>query len=264
MQIQILSDLHLEIERATTAPGQEFYHYNIPANSDTLVLLGDIGWTTEPRLFEWLELQLRKFQTIFFVSGNHEPYRSSIDDSHQRLREFSTKVNANSSLGSFFLLDRTRHDISPTLTILGCSLWSALNQDDLDILSWSLTDFRRIGEFNPTVHSALHKADLTWLNETVSSMVQHEPERQIVIFTHHAPTKEGTGSPQYADGPTSSAFASELTGEACWASGHVKLWAFVHTHWCCDFERNGVRLYSNQRGYGEGQASYDAGKVVEI
>ncbi|KAF9059052.1 hypothetical protein BDP27DRAFT_1342263 [Rhodocollybia butyracea] len=145
------------------------------------------------------------------------------DDSYQRLREFSTKVNANPSLGSFFLLDRTRHDISPTLTILGCSLWSALNQDDLDILSGS-HDFRRIDEFNPT---------------TVSSMAQHEPERQI----------EGTGPPHYAD--------DRPTLQNCWASGHVKLWAFGHTHWC-------LRVYSNQRGYGEGQALYDAGKVVEI
>jgi len=110
----------------------------------------------------------------------------------------------------------------------------------------------------------LHKVDLTWLNDTVSSIIHHEPERQIVILTHHAPTKEGTSPPQYADGPTNSAFASELTGEKCWASGHVKMWAFGHTHWCCDFERNGVRVYSNPRGYKEEQGLYDAGKIVEI
>lgn len=71
MQIQILSDLHLEIERPNSEPGREFYHYDIPVRAETLALLGDIGWTVEDRLFEWLRDQLRLFKTIFFVSGNH-------------------------------------------------------------------------------------------------------------------------------------------------------------------------------------------------
>ncbi|KAH0579970.1 hypothetical protein H2248_002790 [Termitomyces sp. 'cryptogamus'] len=78
MQIQILSDLHLEIERPNSTPGREFYHYDIPVQAPHLALLGDIGWTIDDRLFEWLESQLKRFETIFFVSGNHEPYRSSL------------------------------------------------------------------------------------------------------------------------------------------------------------------------------------------
>ncbi|EIM86675.1 Ser/Thr protein phosphatase protein [Stereum hirsutum FP-91666 SS1] len=266
MQIQILSDLHLEIERPSrTEPGQEFYHYDsIPVKAETLALLGDIGWTVEPRLFEWLESQLKRFTTIFFVSGNHEPYRSTVDESSNALRAFATRVNADSSLGTFIFLDRTRYDVSPTLTILGCTLWSSLNPDDLDILSWSLTDFRRIEGFNPETYSALHNADLAWLNSTVSSIARDEPERKIVILTHHAPTKDGTGDPKFNDGPTNSAFATELTVEECWKSGRVALWAFGHTHWCCDFVRDGVRVYANQRGYGEGRDDYDAGKVIDI
>lgn len=68
MQIQILSDLHLEVERPG---GQELYCYDIPVHAETLALLGDIGLTAELKLFEWLELQLMKFRTIFFISGNH-------------------------------------------------------------------------------------------------------------------------------------------------------------------------------------------------
>lgn len=139
-----------------------------------------------------------------------------------------------------------------------------MNPDDLDILSWSLTDFKRIESFNPETFSSLHEKDLVWLNETVSSIASDERDREIVIFTHHAPTKDGTGHPKFDNGITNSAFATELTNEPCWTSGKVKLWAFGHTHWCCDFVRNGVRVYSNQRGYNEGGELYDPGKIVEL
>ncbi|KAI0047035.1 Ser/Thr protein phosphatase protein [Auriscalpium vulgare] len=260
MQVQILSDLHLEIER----PGSEFYQYDVPVRAEQLALLGDIGWTVDGRFFEWLERQLKLFKTVFLVSGNHEPYRSTIQESSEAVMAFATRVNADASLGNFVYLNRTRYDVSSTLTILGCTLWSSLNPDDLDILSWSLTDFRLIDGFNPETYSALHNADLLWLNSTVSSIARDEPDREIVVFTHHAPTKDGTGDPKFNDGPTNSAFATELTAAQCWESGKIKLWAFGHTHWCCDFEKNGVRVYANQRGYREGQEQYDAGKVVDL
>ncbi|KAG6899946.1 hypothetical protein C0993_005069 [Termitomyces sp. T159_Od127] len=252
LQIQILSDLHLEIERPNGTPGCEFYHYDIPVRAEHLALLGDIGWTIDDRLFEWLEAQLKLFKTVFF------------QESTERLNAFANKINADPSLGTFVYLNRTRHDVSPELTILGCTLWSSLNPDDLDILSWSLTDFRRIDNFSPDAYDALHKADLAWLNSTVASIARDEPERQIVVLTHHAPTKDGTGDPKFNDGPTNSAFVTELTGEECWESKKIKLWAFGHTHWCCDFNRKGTRVYSNQRGYGEGREDYDAGKIVEL
>ena len=95
-------------------------------------------------------------------------------------------------------------------------------------------------------------------------MARDEPQREVIVFTHHAPTIRGTGDSKFEGGPTSSAFSTELTGEICWTGGNVKLWAFGHTHWSCDFERNGVRVYSNQRGYNEGSEGYDPGKVVEL
>ncbi|GBE87486.1 Ser/Thr protein phosphatase protein [Sparassis latifolia] len=264
MRIQILSDIHLEMERPGSAPGQEFYHYDIPVCAEHLALLGDIGWTVDERLFEWLRAQLRLFKTIYYVAGNHEPYRSSIDESNQRLSAFAQECEADPTLGDFIFLNRTRHDVSPTLTILGCTLWSALNPGDLDILSWSLTDFRRITSFDPEKYVALHTAELAWLSATVAAIALDEPERAIVVFTHHAPTIEGTGDPKYIGQPTNSAFATELSGEDVWTRECVKLWAFGHTHWSCDFERADIRVYSNQRGYAQGGSHYDPSKVVDI
>ena len=71
MYIQILSDLHLEIERHGHGPGQEFYYYDIPVRAEHLALLGDIGWTVDDRFFDWLKIQLKLFKVVYFVSGNH-------------------------------------------------------------------------------------------------------------------------------------------------------------------------------------------------
>lgn len=253
-RLQILSDLHLEVER----PDEPLYAYDFPASAPNLALLGDIGWTRDDRLFDWLRAQLARFETVFFVCGNHEPYGvdATVKDSMDRLQSFQ-----QSSSGKLIVLDRTRFDVSPTLTILGCTLWSALDPDCLDILSWSLTDFKRIHGFDAASYNTLHQTDLAWLCESVEAIRRDEPHRRVVVLTHHAPTIEGTGDPKHIGGPTNSAFATELTELPCWGSP-VHMWAFGHTHWCCDFERKGVRVYANQRGYGTGATDFDPSKAV--
>jgi len=67
MRLQILSDLHLEIERT----GTELYTYEVPVMAPNLALLGDIRCTIDGRLFKWIEVQLRVFTTVFFVPENH-------------------------------------------------------------------------------------------------------------------------------------------------------------------------------------------------
>ncbi|KAG8996887.1 hypothetical protein FRB94_007986 [Tulasnella sp. JGI-2019a] len=269
-RVQLLSDLHLEIEREGFGNDKEsLYHYEFAATAPNLALLGDIGWTRDPRLFTWLEAQLAIFERVFFVAGNHEPYGSTMEESIRLLSNFESTSRPSGS-GEFIFLDRKRYDVSPTLTILGCTLWSALNPDDLDILSWSLNDFKQIEGFNPDAYNALHLADKTWLNDAVRLIHQAEPQRHVAVFTHHAPTVDGTSDPKFGKGidPMKSAFSTELlmTGELGRTCGSplVTVWAFGHTHWTCDFEKAGVRVVSNQRGYGTGSVGFDAGKVLEL
>jgi hypothetical protein len=160
-------------------------------------------------------------------------------------------------------MNRRRYDLSPKISILGCTLWTALDPDALDILSWSLTDFKRITDFTPEQYQRVHKKDLHWLEESIEAIRTSDSSRKIVVFTHHAPTVEGTSDPKWIGGLTNSAFAIELT-EAPWWGLPVTLWAFGHTHWSCDFERNGTRVVSNQRGYGHGSDSFDVKKVISI
>ncbi|KAA1478524.1 Ser/Thr protein phosphatase superfamily protein [Dentipellis sp. KUC8613] len=261
MKIQLLSDLHLECERSNAEPGKEFYHYEFPAAAEYLALLGDVGCTFQEEMFDWLRAQLPRFKRILFVPGNHEPYRSTIAESQARLKAFEHETN-----GRFILLNQTRYDLSPTVTVLGCTLWAALDPEYIDILSWALQDFKRIDDFNPETFVAMHRADVCWLNATIAQIAQDEPQRKVIVFTHHAPTIEGTTDPKFSgtNHPTNSAFATELTKETCWTAGNVTLWACGHTHWCCDLVRSGVRVVSNQRGYRDGGEGYDPTKVLVL
>lgn len=184
--------------------------------------------------------------------------------------DFEQKIQAERSTiggGEFIFLHRKRFDVSPKLAILGCTLWSGLDPDDRDILSWSVTDFKRITDFTFESSVELHRTDLRWLESEVARVRSAPPEMEVVIFTHYAPTVDGTGDPKYAGGPTTSAFATELTGNAIWAKP-AKAWAFGHTHWSCQFERLGVEVISNQRGYGgvvaKGGIPFDSNFTVDF
>lgn len=413
MQVQIVSDLHLELER----PRKQTYQYELPVNAPNLVLLGNIGLTVDEKLFVWLKTQLTRFRTVFYVSGNKgtsslvsrlgalidrlfawsaEQWGSSVVsklafskahlppkltslahlsppihttihlqiESAERLRAFARHANQidDPSSGTFVYLNRNRHDVDHTLTILGCTLWTQLDWAQIEgsittnsmnpnlnivpnsipvvlnpslnavpnssppsffdasvpkiledpTLLRSLHDFRRISSFTPATYATLHMQDLRWLNATIAEIGRMEPHRKIVVFTHFAPTIEGAVDPRmclnegtgmvvqgsgdskwgfgagasyglglgagYGPGGMGaaaaasanvgsralSANATELTGELCWKSGKVKLWAFGHTLWCADFEREEVRVATNQRGLWEECKGYDPGKVVEL
>jgi len=81
-------------------------------------------------------------------------------------------------------------------------------------------------------------------------------------------------SPKDVSNPWSSAFATDLLGDASW--DQVKVWVFGHTHFTTQFERNGIKVLSNQRGYvlpgsreeksGErdGKKVFDVRRVVHV
>lgn len=66
--VQIVSDLHLEIDRGF---GTQLYEFELTPTAPVLALLGDIGCTAHEGLGRWLEAQLRKYEAILFVLGNH-------------------------------------------------------------------------------------------------------------------------------------------------------------------------------------------------
>ena len=256
---QIMSDLHLEFHFATpprgSAPGYDVFVP--PAIADNLALLGDIGLIADrEKLFEFLERQLPRFKRVFFVAGNHEFYRSaSYEEGLEKMTAFAARMaerrQSDETIAEFIFLNRTRYDIPGSdVTILGCTLWSNIPPEDHDLLKATMNDFRRIGGWSPARCTQTHFEDVAWLESQLEEIQSQDPARKIAIFSHHAPTLDGTSNPQHHDSPIACGFATELsTNSKLWKPQSLKLWAFGHTHWCCDRLVNGVRVFANQHGY---------------
>lgn len=131
-----------------------------------------------------------------------------------------------------------------------------------------LNDFHVILNFKPPEYKTAHQTDLSWLCGAIEDIRRENgviDSRKVVVFTHHAPTVEGTSDPKFKGSPGASAFATELTELPLWSdSSPLVLWAFGHTHHTCDFTRRGVRVVSNQRGYYRESTGFDERKVLSI
>ncbi|KAK2756386.1 hypothetical protein FQN54_005278 [Arachnomyces sp. PD_36] len=267
-KIQILSDLHLEVPSAYDA-------FPVEPKAPYLALLGDIGNTKDDGLFDFIKEQLSKFKIVFFLFGNHEPYHSDWTTATARVQSFAQQIlqekekdTTNTSLGEFIFLNQTRHDLSDTITILGCPLYSNIPPERSMDLTCGLNDFYQISNWTTEAHTASHLSDLRWLNEQVSKISTTEPSRSIVILTHHSPHQGvKAADPAHAGSKLTSGFSTDLSGEECFRNSAVKVWVFGHTHFNCDFVDEGVgaRFFTNQRGYYFAQAGgFDVGKCVEV
>lgn len=271
VSFQILSDLHLEAPMA-------YDIFNIPARAPNLALLGDVGNVRDLGFFQFIKDQLRKFRNVFFLLGNHEPYHSSWHETRTRIDKFSQEISQQAErepslgLGKFVFLNRTRYDVSADVTVLGCTLHSHIRAEQEERVSFGFNDFYHIDNWDIVKHNAAHAEDLAWLNQQVATISLLQPERKIVIFTHHSPITEDARAidPDHAGSAISSGFASDLNEEKCWKNENVCMWAFGHIHFNFDFTNEGCdgnekRVVSNQRGYYFKQAeSFDLEKVVSI
>ncbi|RAL09880.1 uncharacterized protein BO97DRAFT_407426 [Aspergillus homomorphus CBS 101889] len=265
IQLQVLSDLHLETPAA-------YDIYDISPSAPYLALLGDIGYVRDEGFFLFLRKQLANFRIVFLVLGNHEAYHStwSQTKSHvQRFKDDADRSFRNGELiGELVILDQVRYDISPTVTILGCTLFSHVGDDQIDTVNLGLNDFYHIDDWPIEAQQEAHRADLAWLNHEVGAIARLEPHRKVIVLTHYCPsTQKEVIDPRHVSSKISSGFMTDLSSEVCWKNEVVKLWAFGHTHFNCDVQDSttGKRVFTNQRGYYFAQSSgFDAGKVIQV
>ncbi|KID93286.1 calcineurin-like phosphoesterase, partial [Metarhizium majus ARSEF 297] len=293
MDIQILSDLHLESPKA-------YDLYTIPPKALYLALLGDIGNVVAHKddILAFLTRHLCQFKAILFVPGNHEAYHSSWEETIAILSAFEEQVERDSSLGHFALLDRgtyrppgafeeqverdsslghfalldrgTYRPPGSDTVILGCSLFSYIPEESQMAVEMGLNDFFLIQDWTVADHNNAHRRDLSWLNDEVAKLEDHCDATNIIILTHWSPSRlPGVSDPKHVRSPITSGFSTDLVNERCFNSIKVKVWAFGHTHYNCDVEverESGagmLRLLANQRGYYFAQADgFDVEKTI--
>lgn len=272
MDFQVMSDLHLETPSAR--PSYDDFAAEITPQSPYLALLGDIGYACDTRLFEFLETQLHHFQIVFFLLGNHEAYGTSFPAAKGLVEAFAARIGEerrlSKEIGRFVFLDQTRYDLEERITVLGCTLFSRISEEQAETVKMFVADFSRIENWEIHDRNKAHESDVNWLNAQVKSITQEEPERTVVIFTHHSPTLlEAVTDPghKHDSAQISSGFATDLSKEICWSNTQIKLWGFGHTHFNCDFEdpHTKKRVFANQKGYRRAESvTFDATKTVQV
>lgn len=260
ISLQILSDLHLELNN-------QYSTFDFPARAPYLILAGDIGRLSADYTAYLTFLVSRccnRFDRVFLVLGNHEFYNSS----HAEVLDLAlTKLEHEPLLkGRLTVLHRRRVDLEDEVTILGCTLWSHIPPGSArEAVESRVKDIQRMDGWTVDQHNAEHEADVRWLNEQIALIRSEKTDeaeesgaarrqRRIVVVTHHAPCMRGSSDPRHTNNAWNSAFATNLLPEkadSAYAAplSDVQFWVFGHTHFSTEFERGGVRVVSNQRGY---------------
>ncbi len=274
MKIQLLSDLHLEVDphfRPVVAP-----------SADVLVLAGDIGagFDTPMAAHGQADWCLTRFSPalrhwpvpVLYIPGNHEYDGQDFDECREGLRE---RVEA---LGMIWLEQSSV--ILHGVRFLGTTLWSDFDcfGDRPSHLPGSMTYNLRMREkcFRPANYylekaatqregrlfdaAAMREESLrcqAWLRAAL--MIPHAG--RTVVVTHFAPSLR-SHDPRFGLTPGTAGFCNALDDLV----PEADLWLHGHLHCASDYQIGRCRVRANPLGYAEQgeQKGFDACCVIEI
>jgi hypothetical protein len=122
----------------------------------------------------------------------------------------------------FIFLDKSRYDINPPITALGCTLWTEIAPEEAKAAALRLMDMqenRGIVDWDVTFHLHEHHMDLDWLNQQVDQVAREDPKREILVLTHHSPTIHAQANNATHQGSdVNTAFRTDLSSQTCWTS----------------------------------------------
>ena len=251
---------HLEV-------GHQYSTFGFPTTALNLILAGDIGLLSNYDAYlDFLHNQTARYDRVFLVLGNHEFYGLDFATALSTAKKLEKEPRLE---GKLSFLQQTRIDLSDAaITVLGCTLWSHIPDKAKEIVGARVNDFRMIKNWTVDRHNDAHKSDLAWIRAELDNI---DPGRSVLVVTHHAPSVLETFRPEHLKNPWASAFATNiLSSKKTW--GSVKHWVYGHTHYSTQFEKRGIHVVSNQRGYvipgiisrKDADEGFDVGKTIQV
>ncbi len=274
MNIQLLSDLHLEVRPNFCPPAA--------SGADLLILAGDIGsYQPGSGLLEAgdADFGLARFSPlpryggwptpVLFVPGNHEYDGLDFDAAHTRLRATCDRLGIS-------WLDREAIEFGG-VRFIGSTLWSdfdALAEAGDAALTRNLKArekaFRAANHYLRSTGGTRHGELLLaaevralglqaqqWLRTALATPFAGK----TVVVTHFAPSLE-SADPRYGLTPGTAGFCNALDD----LLAHAQLWLHGHLHCPSDYVARGCRVVANPMGYVEkGEtAHFDPLRLIEI
>ncbi len=252
MKIQYCSDLHLEF----SANREFLLEHPIKPMADLLVLAGDVmPFAHLDRHQNFISYLSDHFETVFWIPGNHEYYKSDIQ---QRTGSFEEKIRDN-----VILLNNTVKYFGDVKLVFS-TLWSAISPENAVAIQRALYDFKliRSGDrlFNTVDFTNLFRENFAFLNQAISM----DTHFKKVVVTHHVPTMLHYPA-QYKGSVINQAFATELSGFI--QESEIANWIYGHHHYnSTDFKIGNTKLLTNQLGYVQKKEHLDFknGLVLEL
>ena len=242
MKIQIESDLHLEFEQ-----------YFPKVNAEILILAGDIvlfdSLKPEKQLFQrfltFFKFISDNYKKVFYVAGNHEYYKSTIDGGKNYFKDFLLDYNLN-----VCFLDNSTENYEG-YNFIGSTLWTDCNKEDhltMLHLKQTMNDFKSIRiaskgyrKFLPEDMVKEHYISKQYLDKALSSSSNN------IVITHHAPTSLSIPDRYKSDYLTNGGYQSDLS-EMILDKSPI-LWCHGHTHNKSDYMVGRTRVINNPKGY---------------
>jgi Icc-related predicted phosphoesterase len=258
MKVNVISDLHLEFDDLELPGG------------DVLILSGDVceaknlkadkydpngimfdferASRRPDRYIRFFKEECAKYRHVIYVMGNHEHYGFRYDKTYSQLL-----LNLPDNVR---LLEKESTEIDGILFV-GATLWTDCNKGDpitMMQLRSSMNDYRVVQNYYkdkgqyfkliPEFTYNEHRQTLKYFE----SVLQQNPDRPVVVVTHHSPSKQSIKPKYQGDYHMNGGYSSDLE-QFILDYPQIKVWTHGHTHDTFDYMVGQCRVICNPRGY---------------
>ncbi len=271
MNIQFLSDLHLDISGNLELPGGEI-----------LIVAGDAFEAREYGkefhstkvlpytggnfpCYDFFHIECAKYKKVFYVMGNHEHYHGKF---------WKTKSELERMLPANVTLLENQSEVYEGVLFVGATLWTDMNKGDpitLHSMQNYMNDYRVITYHYPQ-YNAYHKmrpADTVKMHieskRYIEEKVKEHSDKPVVVITHMGPTYMSINEKFKHESISNGAYVSDLSNLIL-DNPNIKFWVHGHVHDPVDYMVGDTRVLCNPRGYlpYEGNNGFQLGQYFEV
>lgn len=257
---QVLSDIHLEFSRF----GFQFDFGDIVTNNGAkyLLMAGDIGYPDMQIYEQFIRYCSKIFEKVFIVAGNHEYYAT--DKKKYNMSEIDNMIEDTiRHIDNVYYLNMAKYEIDDNIIILGCTLWTHVDEPNKETIQKRMGDYRYIHIADKLVTvddtNRIFDEQFEWLKYEV----ENNKDKTIIIMTHHLPSEQLIVEKYSGFGVLNQAFYTEL-GQFITGNPQIKYWVCGHSH-ITHFDKIGdTEIIINARGTMDENPEYNKALTFEL
>lgn len=228
MKFRYFSDLHLEFIKPNYI--KQFIH-KIPHGFDEIcILAGDIGNPFQPNYNFFMQYISRNFKKSFVITGNHEYYGHTIQETNDFLSTYFQQFHNITFLNNSF-------ECYENYCFVGSTLWSKITNN-----LYEINDVYKINDFDYLQYNLLNQSAVQFLTDTL------ETQHNCIIITHHMPS-ESLIDIKYKNKLLNQWFYCNMDDFIDKYQDKIICWVYGHTHTPCITIKHNIHFLCNPIGY---------------